>query len=188
MSNNNLSSNTSITSFSERYFHELDTVNFLASGKEWYGEEFSNAPGKSLTRNFTVNIPNVQNNSPIFFLSNCVARSVGASSRFDIKINNATISQLTINPTGGGLLDLFAQEAIATGNTTAAQNNITISYAYTPGSFNSQGWLNWFELFCRRNLSLSSVDQLMFRDWLTCGNNIGEFVVSNAPVNARFGK
>ena len=106
--NNNLSPNITINSFSERYFHELDTVNFLASGKEWFGEEFSNAPGKSLTRNFTVSVPNIQNNSPLAFLSNCVARSVGANSRFDIKINNTVVSQVTINPTGGGLLDLFA--------------------------------------------------------------------------------
>ena len=59
------SPNITINSFSERYFHELDTVNFLASGKEWYGEEFSNLPGRTLTRNFTVNIPNILNSSAL---------------------------------------------------------------------------------------------------------------------------
>ena len=43
---------TTVTSFDERYFHELDTVNFLSSGKEWFGEEFSSFPGRSLTRTF----------------------------------------------------------------------------------------------------------------------------------------
>ena len=38
-----------VNSFSERYFHELDTVNFLAGSKEWYGEELSSLPGRTLT-------------------------------------------------------------------------------------------------------------------------------------------
>ena len=48
-------SGLTVTSFSERFFHEVDTANFLSSGKEWYGEEFSNTPGRSLnaTFNFT---------------------------------------------------------------------------------------------------------------------------------------
>src|SRR5258705_7205267 len=108
---NNSLPNITINSFYERNFHELDTVNFLASGKEWYGEEFSSAPGKSLTRNFTVDVPNIQNNYPLFLLSNCAARSIVVSSRFDIRINNVAVNQLTINPIGNGQFDLFAQEA-----------------------------------------------------------------------------
>ncbi len=30
----------SITSYTDRYVHELDTFNFLSSGKQWFGEEF----------------------------------------------------------------------------------------------------------------------------------------------------
>jgi hypothetical protein len=185
MSTNNLSPNITINTFSERYFHELDTVNFLASGKEWYGEEFSNAPGKTLTKNFAVNIPGIQNNSPLLLLNDCVARSVGIASRFDIKINNQPVGQVAINPISGGQLDLFAQQGSLAATVTTAQSNIGISYTYVPGSFNSQGWLNWFELFSRRNLSLASIDQLSFRDWLSVGNNNGEFVVSNATANTQ---
>ncbi len=53
-STGSFSPNITITNFGERYFHELDTVNFLSSGKEWCGEEFANAPGKTLTRNFAL--------------------------------------------------------------------------------------------------------------------------------------
>ena len=48
-----------VNTSSERFFHELDTVNFLSSGKEWYGEEMSSLPGRSLTRTFSVNIPSI---------------------------------------------------------------------------------------------------------------------------------
>jgi hypothetical protein len=174
------SPNITVSGFSERYFHELDTVNFLGSSKEWYGEELSNLPGRSLTRSFTVNIPNIQNNAPLLLQTNCVARSVGVGSRFDININNQPAGQQPINFISGGQYDLFAQQATNLANGIATNNNIAISYTYVPGSFNAQGWINWFELFTRRNISLNGTNQLLFRDWPSVGNNIAEFVVANA--------
>lgn len=177
------SPNITINSFSERYFHEFDTVNFLGSGKEWYGEEFSNMPGRVLTRVFNVSIPGIQSSS-LLLKTNCVARSVGVASRFDIGINAQPVSQMLINPVPGGQYDLFAQESTTTGSA-AGSSVINVTYNYVPGSFNSQGWLNWFELFGRRDLSLNGINQLLFRDWLSVGNNIGEFVVSNPTGNTQ---
>jgi hypothetical protein len=172
---------TTVNSFSERYFHELDTVNFLYSGKEWYGEEMSNLPGRSLSRNFTVNFLNTQSNASLQLRAACVARSVGAGSGFDIRINNQPAVQMPVNPVGSGQFDLFARQV--TSNLVAvpvAQTTNNISFTYTPGSINSQGWLNWFELFTRRMISLSGSNQLLFRDWSTVNNSRVEFQVSNA--------
>lgn len=179
---NNLIPNLTITGFNERFFHELDTVNFLSSGKEWYGEEFENAPGKTLTRNFTVTIPDIQNNSAVRLISNCIARSVGGGSSFEIKINNQVAGQINLQPVTGGVHDLFAQQATADMPGNASQSPVNITYTYNPGSFNAQGWLNWFELFSRRNLSMSGLNQLLFRDWQSVGNNIGDFSISNATA------
>ena len=182
---NNLVPTISINSFIDRFFHELDTINFLASGKEWYGEEFANTPGHSLARNFSINIPNLQTSAPITLISDCVARSVTIGSRFDVTINNQPIQQVNVPPVGGGLYDLVGQEAQAVSNGTVAQSGLSVNYNYIPGSFNSQGWLNWFEIFCRRNLSMNGIDQVLFRDWTSVGNNIGEFVLSNANSNTQ---
>jgi len=177
--------NLTVSSFSERYFHELDTVNFLAGSKEWYGEELSALPGRTLTRNFTVNFPNIVSNAPVVLQTNAVARSVGVSSRFDVRINNQLSAQITINSISGGQYDLFAQQGNGLATAAATQNNIDVSYTYIPGSFNAQGWLNWFEIFTRRNISLNNIDQLLFRDWLSVGNNTGEFIVSNATATTQ---
>lgn len=182
---NNFSPNITVTSFSERYFHELDTVNFLTSGKKWYGEEFENAPGKSLTRSFDVTIPGIQTNFPLTLVSNCIARSVGGGSNFDVRINNQPAGQIVVLPVTGATLDLFAQQSMAVMATNVAQPNVVVQYNYNPGSFNAQGWLDWFELFCRRNLSFSGSDQVLFRDWQSVGNNVGEFIISNATAAAR---
>ena len=177
---NNLSSNITITNFNERYFHELDTVNFLASGKEWYGEELSSLPGRSLSRSFDFTIPNISSNVDATLITNCIARSVGASSRFDVKINSQPLQQINILPTGNGQYDLFAQQTTSVASTNISQNNISVNYSFVPASFNAQGWMNWFEFFTRRNLSMSGINQLSFRDWLSVAdNNTGEFIISN---------
>ena len=172
--------NLSVNSFNERTFHELDTINFLASGKEWYGEEFSNTPGHSTSRSFSINIPDLQTSSSITLISDCVARSLNISSRFDVSVNSQPVHQLNMAPVAGGIYDLMAQQAQAISSITVSQSNLNITYNYTPGSFNSQGWLNWFEVFGRRSLSMSNVDQLLFRDWNSVGNNNAEFVIANA--------
>lgn len=170
----------SVNSFNERIFHELDTINLLSSGKDWFGEEFINAPGKSLTRSFSFSLTGLQLSSPITIISDCIARSVNAASRFEVRFNNQLVQQINIPSTGAGIYDQFAQQARQTTSTTLSQEGLQINYTYVPGSFNSQGWLNWFELHGRKNLTLPASGRLLFRDWNSVGNTICEYIVSNA--------
>lgn len=169
-----------VSSFNERFFYELDTINLLSSGKEWLGEEFADAPGKTLTRNFAVTIPNLVTTIPATLVSNCVARSINAASRFDVRIGNQLSQQLNISSTGGGIYDLFANQALQATDVLLPQPNLQVSYTFVPAAFNAQGWLNFFEIHARRNLSIGSAGQLSFRDWNSVGNTVCEFVVSNA--------
>lgn len=176
------SPNITISSFSGRYFHELDTVNFLSSGKEWYGEEMSELPGRSLSRNFTINIPGIVPGSAMQVLTSCIARSAGPGGSVDVRVNNYVAGQVAILPVGSGQFDLFAQPALFTANVVAPPPGFTLGYTYHPGSFNAQAWLNWFEIFARRSLSLESTGQLLFRDWSSVGANTGEFIIGNATA------
>lgn len=179
--------NRQISSFSERYFHESELVNFLQSGKEWYGEEFANAPGKSLSRNFTINIPGIQTASGLEVVAQCVSRSVGTAGSFQLLLNNAVFGQINIPPVSGGQYDLFAQQGGASFFVPSAPaGSFNIGFTYTPGSFNAQGWLNWFRLFFRRHLTITGNNQLLFRDWQSVGNgHIGEFIIGNAASDIR---
>ncbi len=170
---------TTINSFNERYFHELDTINLLSSGKEWFGEEFTDAPGKTLSRIFPVSIPGLVTIAPVTVITNCIARSVGTLSRFDVRLNTQPVQQITIPSTGAGIYDLFAQQVQQLVTASSSQDNISLTYTYVPGGFNSQGWLNFFELHTRRKLD-ASAGQISFRDWNSVGNQAGEFIISNA--------
>jgi flagellar hook assembly protein FlgD len=172
---------TTVNSFNERYFHELDSVNFLSSGKEWFGEEFSSAPGRTLSRNFSLPLNDLLP-QPATITTNAVARSVNALSRFTVGVNNQSVQQVDVAPISTSLYDLFAQQAQKTDNFSLTQNSASVTVTYVPGSFNSQGWLNWFEFFCRRSLVMNAGRQLPFRDWNSVGSGTAEFVIGNADA------
>src|SRR4030095_1417655 len=174
-----------VSSFNERIFHELDTINLLSSGKEWLGEELAEAPRKTLSRSFSISLPNLITSAPSTLISNCAARSINVPSRFDIRLNNQLVQQINVPSTGAGLYDLFAQQSQQLSDVLLPQESIQVNYTYVPGGFNSQGWLNFFEIHARRNLVLNNNGQLPFRDWNSVGNNICDFVVSNATSNTQ---
>ncbi|HEU4471711.1 MAG TPA: type IX secretion system sortase PorU [Flavisolibacter sp.] len=173
-----------VSSFNERYFHELDTVNFLSSGKEWYGEEFSAAPGRSLSRLFTLPLQNLLPQSATL-ITQVAARSVNTPSRFNVSLNGQPVQQIDVSQISPVMYDLFAQQGQATANTTLFQPDAFVSISYVPGSFNSQGWLNWFEFFCRRSLTQAGDKQLLFRDWASVAPGNAEFLISTNQANAQ---
>ncbi|MER3464914.1 MAG: hypothetical protein C4329_11380 [Chitinophagaceae bacterium] len=172
-----------VTSFDDRYFHEFDSVNFLNSGKEWYGEEFSSSPGRTLSRSFT--IPTTDVAGPASIVSDVVSRSVGANGIFNVQVGSQQVQQISVPAVTGTYLGLFATETQSAASFTLSQSNAVVTFSYLPGSNNAQGWINWFEFFYRRNLSLPSNQQLLFRDWNSVTNNAATFIVANADANTQ---
>lgn len=178
-SNSGLPSLT-INNYSSRYFYELDTFNFLSSGKQWYGEEFSSLPGKSLSRTYPVSISNLTSQPGTITVS-AAARSFGSGSRFAIKAGNQDLPSLDIASVGNGAYDFFAQETQISNSFIPSSAAISLGLNYTPGSFDSQGWLNWFEVQARADLSMKGLNQLQFRDWNSiAGGANGNFIIADA--------
>jgi hypothetical protein len=176
----------SVTSFDERIFHELDTVNFLSSGKEWYGEEFSAIPGRPASRTFPIDLPHIDPSAPVTVNSFVIARSIGQVSRFDVRLNGAALFQHTVSPLGGLPNEPVAIPSQLAGTGTISQPSITLQYTFTPGSVNGQGWLNWFEVAFRRKLDLTGLGQLRFRDWSSVApGGSAEFTLQCAADNTQ---
>lgn len=171
-----------LTTFDERFFHELDSVNFLSSGKEWYGEEFADAPGHTLTHIFENIATDAVPNTPVTVITSLAARSIGSGSRFEVRVNGEAVQQLSIPAVAGGLYGLFAQEAQQQSTTLNTQNDITLTYTYGNGGFNAQGWLNWVETFYKRHMVLPQSGQLSFRDLGSVGNAAVGFALTNADA------
>lgn len=170
-----------VNSFSERYFYENDLVNLLNSGKEWLGEEFNATLGGSLGRSFTLNLPGLQTNQPLTIRSSLAARSVGGTSGFTVSVNGQPVQAVTLPAVSGNFLDPYAVMLQQQNTGTVNQSAVTIGFGFQPGVSGAQGWLNWFEIFGRRDLVLNGAAQLFFRDWysvsagaiagFTLGNN-----------------
>lgn len=170
-----------VGSFNERYFQELDTVNFLSSGKEWYGEEFSNAPGKTVSRSFVLPLQDMQAGAPATLISAVAARSVNVGSVFNVLVNGNPVQQIPVPGVSTGIYDLFAHQ-VQKDDVFAGPAAPTVHFIYTPGSFNSQGWLNWFEYHGRRALNLPTGGQLAFRDWNSVGTAVAEYLITGADA------
>src|SRR6476469_6703147 len=111
------------TSFDEHLFHEMDSINFLSSGKEWYGEEFTDAPGHTLTQVFQNPMPDAVPNTPFSIKSNVVARSFGSNSQFTVTLNGTAVQQLTIPATTAGPYSPFAMETQQQSNAVNTQSD-----------------------------------------------------------------
>lgn len=183
---NPASSNITVQSYNYRYFYENDTINFLNSGKEWYGEEFANAPGRTLVRNFSVNIPNLVTGSPLSIASDLVARSVGAPSLMTLTVNGQPVQSHNIPSVGAGVYDQFVFPSYLITQNVINANPVQVGFNYSPSAFNAQAWLNWFEINTRAQLSMPASGPLLFRDWNSvAAGNIAKFVVQNCNASSK---
>jgi hypothetical protein len=174
-----------VNSFNERFFHELDSVNFLSSGKQWYGEELSAISGRSSTINFLVPTPNIIVTAPATLVSSCIGRSIGIPGKIGVSINGSTLFHHNIPATGNTNLDLFAQTSTSNTLFTPAPT-LNLSYTFIEGAINAQSWINWWEIFCRRSLIMNSGQPLFFRDWNSVGvGNIAGFELQDATASIR---
>ena len=176
--------NVPVTDFDWRLYHELDTLNILSSGKDWYGEEFSNIPGGAAARQFIVTPPHPAGAGSLS--TTCMARSVGASSRMGISVNGSVVGALDIPAVTDGSFDVFGRAVNLRASVADMQGPLSLSYQFTPGGYNAQGWLDWWELTGRGQLSLTGFAQLQFRDWNSVGpGNTGGFTLQGADANTR---
>lgn len=173
-----------VISFDEHYFHESDSINFLNSGKEWFGEEFSNLPGRSLSRTFNLPLSDLLPGAAALRTAG-VARSMGAPSAFTILVNEKAVQSLAMPAVSANQYDLFAQKATSLNVFSLEQPNAHFQISYQPGSINSQGWLDYFDFFCRRSLVVPASGQLSFRDWNSVGSTAVQFRITATRADTR---
>lgn len=171
---------TTVQSFNERYFHETDRVNFLNSGKEWFGEELSNLPGSSTNRNFNLSFAGLETMVPVQLLTNFAVRSIGGISNISVAVNNLLLPPINGASVSGNYLDAFAVSVERNYALTVNNNQFNINFSFLPANSSAQAWLNWFEVHCKRSLNMNNQSQLFFRDWQSVGqNSVANFIISN---------
>jgi len=148
-------------SFDDYYVHELEEINLIHSGKDWFGEEFSEV----VSYDFEVVFPNLSSGNQLSFKSKAAARA-DAISVLDFSINNIATMQLNFpsinfqNYNGD-----YAKEKHETILFNSSDEILSVNISYQKPSDSSMAWLDYFELNARRHL-IYDEGQMSFRDKL----------------------
>lgn len=188
--------NQTVNTFDDYAFHEKDEYNFLASGREWYGDLFNFSVNN---KTFNFNFPNINVASPVYLRAATIAKSTVSSSIFRYNINGQNIFQQNIGIANSNYTAPVAMLNLDTENsiTFNSGESINITVSYSNPSSSAEGYINYLELNARRNLIMVA-NQLNFRDKVSVGiGNKSLFQLSNAnngikiidvtdPLNAGF--
>lgn len=163
------------TTFTDYQFHEVDNVNLLKSGREWYGEEFDIQTSYSFDFGFS----NVTND-PGYLSTRVLAKSLSGATSFSIRKNGSTVESVNVPQVSGGYNKNAEDELTCTELSFESGNtNIAVNYS-KGGNPNAIGWLDYIDIILTRNLSMAG-GQMAFRNLESVGTgNVANFQLSNA--------
>jgi len=171
--------NETVNSFNAYALHEQELVNLGAAGREWWGEEYSSNPGRSLSGNINFTLgPVIDTLDAIATLGNV---SSSSSNSFAIILNGVTLGNMPLGTATGSDQAVYENgmewEVPFGGNTGA-----NFSLVYSPGASDARGYLNYIQLNYRRALTFTDV-QMGFRDWNSVGaGKVAGYQISNASA------
>ena len=173
-----------LTIYDEHLHHELDSINFLKSGKEWYGEHFSNQAGRNAVRDFNLDMRSAMSGEEFYIVSDVIGSSVNQPNKIAVAVNGKKILEHETSPVFGSLISPVASSSRLIGKGVLEGSGLTINYQHTGGSLNAASWLNWFDVIFKRKLDMQGLSQLSFRSKSIKHKTAINFSISNAVNNA----
>ena len=170
-----------VNSFDDYQYHELDKVNFVKSGREFYGESFD----INLNQSFSFTFPNILQQS-VTIKTIFAGHSPGVTSSASARYLNQTLFSGTYT-TGSQYTDDYAMERTTTSTfLPSAGDVVKIDFTFTPANTECIGFLNYIELLAKRALTFAGngvTDQMFFRSMEATGaGKTAQFNIASAPA------
>jgi hypothetical protein len=161
-----------ILTYHDYVFHEAENVNLLKSGRQWFGEEFTNNNPQS----FPVNIPRFIESERLTLHWRVAAKSP-VESYFELRLNGVWLDSLAVNPVAN-VYDGIKDKTGLVGFFTDSPNlNLTIQYSHPDPD--AIGWLDYISINFRRDLRMAG-EQFRFRDTEIFGPGIiGHYTITD---------
>ncbi|MBK5286051.1 MAG: type IX secretion system sortase PorU, partial [Bacteroidia bacterium] len=179
-----LASTHFVNTFNDYALHEVDLVNCVKSGKEWFGESFD---ALNTTRDFQFSFPNLATSSQVGLWSDVLAHSVQPepSCTYSVSVNGLPVFTHSI-PSGSPVYYApCANESVRNAWFNVSSSNITVRMIFNPATNTSQGWLNYLELNAMRQLTMHG-SQMEFRNVASAGaGNVSEFSLAGATSSTK---
>ena len=172
-----LPSTNTVNSFDDYAFHENENVNFIKSGRQWFGEYFENTN----SYNFSFSFPNIDN------AANATVKTALASRYFTAGTAAYSVSSqsgstvISIPNVSGSSYDNYAKISAGCYSFNPSNPNITVNV--TKQTTDAVAWLDYIEVNARRQLTMSG-NQMNFRDAQSVGTgNTAQYnLTSSLPV------
>jgi hypothetical protein len=168
------SADLQVNEFDDYSYHEKNRINFIKSGRQWFGEKIDYASFDS-TFTFSHLITSV----PVKIKLNVVSRSAYVR-YFTLAINNQVLGSIDLpacsleNKTG-----IYAYQKARIYSFSATSDAIPVKLTYNKTYGDDQGYLDYITVNVRRQLYLTS-DGLFFRDKSIAGSGqIARYSVEN---------
>ncbi|KXK43853.1 MAG: hypothetical protein UZ11_BCD004000413 [Bacteroidetes bacterium OLB11] len=184
LQNNPPTANTNSNSFNDFLFYEKDSVNLGKFGKMWWGDEFSDLPGRYLNRNYSFSFPNIDETTPIKITAHVGAISYSGMNNMSISVNGGNTQNISLQSTGPNFYNpvIVAQTKEFTANIT--NPSVSLNLNFTKGSSSAVGYLDYLEINARRKLIFNG--HIVFADWNTVGiGNIANYQIQQANANTQ---
>ncbi|MFN3343075.1 MAG: type IX secretion system sortase PorU [Flavobacteriales bacterium] len=165
-----------VNTFDDFMYLEQDKINFIKSGREWYGDLFD------FTTEYTYNFafPNIDVSQSVRVKTDLAARTPGSGASNFLITSPGTTGNVTVVIPGVGTGAYTAAANPGNGIMTfmPSSSNVSVKVKFNKATSTSQGWLNYIQVQARRNL-IHFGDQMHFRDKNSVGaGNVAEFVLS----------
>ena len=180
--------NVTVREMDDRFFQELEWENLLSSGKTWLGAQLGAQPGQSLSANISLPFSLVNTQQPITLISRLAARSVGASTNFRWLHQNKVVQELSLPAVSGQFLETYAtQQQKQTQFLPAGTGNLSLQIQMESTNPAAVGWIDWVEVFARRQLAFTGNTALFFRDMQSVAPGaVAAFELQQAPAGGVF--
>lgn len=178
------SSNVNVNSFNEFQFFEKDSSNPGKFGKVWWGDEFSDQPGRYLSRTYNFNVPAIDLSVPVSIRTRFGAISYSGTNHVAVSANGTPVLNTTLSSVGTTYADDVLSIFDQVNNVSMSNSSIAVNINFTKGSSAAAGYLDFIELNARRTLLMGG--NVNFADWNSVGTgNVANYQIGNANATTQ---
>ncbi len=138
-----------IRTFSDYAVHELEAVNLIGTGREWYGELFD----FETEYTFEFGFPNLVNTT--HHIRSRIAARASSTATFSGKVHNASFSHSVSSVSLNDQDSYYAKTSLVTKPFICAQDEFSVTIMNDDQSGNTIGWIDFIELNATRYLRLT---------------------------------
>ncbi len=169
-------STSTIITFDDYQSHELDLVNIVKLGRQWFGESFDTNPEQE----FSFNFPNIDIQTPVKLMVTA-ASAAYTNTSFKVLANEKNAGTISFSALATNSGTGFNLGSLPNNTTFTANENIKIKLTYyNNGVPGSKGYLDNIRLFAKRKLQ-GYGKQFRFQfDSAASSSGIVNYQISNA--------